>query len=461
MAGAGEDLMARVRSRREFLRLTAGAAAAVTVGARCNSGSGAGPSGKADNEENKGRPTLRIAQWNHFVPAFDAWFDSEYAPRWGDEHGVRVIVDHFPLIELSTRAAAEVSAQRGHDLFQFTATPSAFEDEVIDHRELIEEVQGKLGRMAPLVERSIYNPKTDRFFGFSESWVPNVLHYRSDLWAPFGRPDTWQQVLAAAPVLKSAGNPIGIGMSSANDFDSSWSLFALMHAYGSSVQDEAGNLTINTPATVEAVKLGTALYRTGMTDDIFQWDGSANNRHLASGRGSLILNAISAIRAIESQDPDLAAKIALLPTPDGPSGRHAPYVVNVYVIWKFAENPEAAKQFLVDLALASQESVVRSDLYNLPSYPGAVPDLGALASGDQKARPPGKYAIVGEAESWSTNVGYPGYANAAMDEVFNQFLVPRMFAAAARGEISAEDAVKAAETEMKPIFDKWKEQGKI
>ncbi|MGH8972294.1 MAG: ABC transporter substrate-binding protein, partial [Acidimicrobiia bacterium] len=290
---------------------------------------------------------------------------------------------------------------------------------------------------------------------------PNVLHYRTDLWEPLGRPDSWQQLLAAAPSLKSAGNPVGIGMSSALDFDSSWSLFALMHSYGSSVQDEAGNVAINTAATVESVKLGAELYRRGMSDDIFQWDGSANNRYLASGRGSLILNAISAVRAIEAQDPELAAKIALLPMPDGPSGRHASYVVNVYVIWKFAENQDAAKQFLVDLALASRDSVVKSDLYNLPSYPGAVPDLGALASGDQRARPPGKYAVLAEAQSWSTNVGYPGYANAAMDEVFNQFLVPRMFAAAARGEMSAEDAVGRAEAEMKPIFDKWRERGKI
>ena len=455
--------MKEPRSRREFLRLAAGAAA-VGVAAGCRSGSDGAPSDDATGDGANGggaRPTLRIAQWNNFVPAFDAWFDDDYTRRWGDEHGVRVTVDHFPLTELPTRAAAEVAARRGHDLFQFTASPSAFEDEVIDHRELIQEVEGKLGPMAPLVERSVYNPKTDRFFGFSESWVPNVLHYRTDLWEPLGRPDSWQQLLSAAPALKSAGNPIGIGMSDALDFDSSWSLFALMHAYGSSVQDEAGNLTINTPATVEAVKLGAELYRSGMTDDIFQWDASANNRYLATGRASLILNAISAIRAIEAQDQDLAAKIALLPTPDGPSGRHAPYVVNVYVIWKFAENQEAAKRFLVDLALASRDSVTKSDLYNLPSFPGAVPDLAELAAGDQRARPPGKYGILAEAGTWSTNVGYPGYANAAMDEVFNQTFIPRMFAAAARGQMSPEDAVERAEAEMNPIFEKWREQGKI
>jgi multiple sugar transport system substrate-binding protein len=48
-----------------------------------------------------------------------------------------------------------------------------------------------------------------------------------------------------------------------------------------------------------------------------------------------------------------------------------------------------------------------------------------------------------------------------MDEVFNQFLVPRMFAAAARGEMTPEEAVKAGEAQMKPIFDKWRERGKI
>jgi multiple sugar transport system substrate-binding protein len=457
--------MPRARSRRDFLRLTAGAAAAATLGVACRDDSSGGAGGEAVKDQGgqggAERSTVRIAQWNHFVPAFDDWFDNDYTPRWGREHDVRVTVNHLPLTELTARAASEVAAQSGHDLFQFTGAPSAFEDEVLDLRELIEEVEGKLGKMAPLVERSVYNPKTDKFFGFSDSWVPNVLHYRTDLWEPLGRPDSWQQILAAGPTLKSSRHPIGIGMSSSLDFDSSWSLLALMHSYGASVQDEEGSLTINSPATVEAVRLGAALYQTGMTDDVFLWDSSANNRYLASGRGSLILNAISAVRAIETQDPELAAKVALLPTPDGPSGRHASYVVNDYVIWKFASNPDGAKQFLIDLALASRDSVVRSDLYNLPSFPGSVPDLGDLAAADPRARPPGKYGLLGEAQSWSTNVGYPGYTNAAMDEVFNQFLLPKMFAAAARGEMSAEDAVKRAEAEMKPIFDKWRERGKI
>ena len=68
--------------------------------------------------------------------------------------------------------------------------------------------------------------------------------------------------------------------------------------------------------------------------------------------------------------------------------------------------------------------------------------------------------ILGEAQTWSTNLGYPGYANAAMDEISDQRLLARgMFAAAARGEMSPEDAVKRAEAEKRPIFEKWRGAG--
>ncbi|MDQ1566321.1 MAG: hypothetical protein QOF96_1201 [Actinomycetota bacterium] len=36
-----------------------------------------------------------------------------------------------------------------------------------------------------------------------------------------------------------------------------------------------------------------------------------------------------------------------------------------------------------------------------------------------------------------------------------------MFAAAGRGELSAEEAGRAAEAKIKPIFEKWRGQGKI
>lgn len=444
------------RTRREFLRLAAAGAATAVAGCTSESKTKTATSGA------ESRKTLRIAQWSHApVPAYDEWFDREYTQRWGEEHGVQVVVDHINFAQLSDRAASEVASQRGHDLFGFIAAPTALEDEVIDHREVIEEVESKVGPLTPGLEGVALNPKTRKYFGFPQFWTAFPVNYRVDLWDQIGmKPGTWDDVLRGAPRLKASGHPIGFAFS--NDVDANWSLMSLMAAYGSSVQDEVSGVTINSPATVEAVKVGAALYRTGMTDEVLNWDGTSNNRFMAGGVGSMTLNPISAIRAVEKQDSDLARRLAFLPVPAGPVARLGMRsVTHVYVIWRFAENQEAAKQFLVDLAIASGEVLTRSELFNFPAFPGAVNDLGQLFAGDPAAQPPGKYSLLAQATEWSTNIGHPGSANAAIDEIFNQYLIPQMFAAAARGEVSAEEAVRTAEGKIAPVFQKWRERGKI
>src|SRR5262245_44320836 len=111
-------------SRREFVKtLGAGALAA-----------GAGPAlltrrsvyGQAP------RKTLKIAQWSHFVPEYDKWFDTVFCKQWGDKNNTTVTVDHINVNELPARAAAEVSAKKGHDLFGFLSPPAAFEPQVLD-----------------------------------------------------------------------------------------------------------------------------------------------------------------------------------------------------------------------------------------------------------------------------------------------------------------------------------------
>jgi multiple sugar transport system substrate-binding protein len=68
--------------------------------------------------------------------------------------------------------------------------------------------------------------------------------------------------------------------------------------------------------------------------------------------------------------------------------------------------------------------------------------------------------VLAKAAEWSTNAGHPGHDNAAIDEVVNRYIVPKMFAAAARGDMSADAAVREAEAQVKQIYDKWWGQGK-
>src|SRR5712691_6007232 len=106
------------------------------------------------------RNTLKIIQWWHFVPAYDAWFDNVYTKVWGRKNDTDVIVDHINLTDLPARAASEVAAQSGHDLFQHLSPPAAFEDNVIGLKDIITDVTQKLGPMKGVSRRSTYNPKT-------------------------------------------------------------------------------------------------------------------------------------------------------------------------------------------------------------------------------------------------------------------------------------------------------------
>ena len=443
--------------RRDFLRLTAGAAALAAA-----SGCSGKSSGSAGNAATAAKAKLRILQWNHFIAGYDQWFDG-FAARWGEEHDTDVTVDHINVDDLRLRASGEVSSGRGHDLLNLFGSPAGlWEEEVIDHKDIVAEIEAKVGSMLPAIARGVHNLKTKKFVGVSDGWAPQVVNYRTDLWPSQEgpSPDSWESILRAAPRLKSAGTPVGIGLSP--NIDPQSTAFSLLFAFGASLQDEAGTLRLATPAAVEAVKFATSLYRSGMSEDALSWDNAADNRYLATGKGSLIIDPVSAIRATEKEDPDLAAKIALAPPPAGPAGRPGHTgVVSTYVIWKFAENPSGASRFLVDFVLAYREAFLRSELYNMPAFPGSVRDLSSLLAADSPARPAGKYNLLAEAGTWTTNPGHPGFDNAAVAEVFNEYIIANMFTAAARGEMSAEAAVKEAHAQAKPIFDKWREQGKI
>ena len=188
--------------------------------------------------------TLRIIQWSHFVPAYDKWFDNIYVKRWGEANDTEVIVDHINQADIPARAAAEVAAQSGHDLFFFLSPPAAYEDQVINHANIVQEVTKKRGKMKHVALKSTYNPKTKKYFAFSDNYVPDPVNYRTDLWGEAGlRPTTWDNVLKAAPKLRAMGNPIGIGMS--NEIDSNMALMAMMMCFGSFIQNEEQRVVLN------------------------------------------------------------------------------------------------------------------------------------------------------------------------------------------------------------------------
>ena len=391
------------------------------------------------------------------MPGYDRWFDEVYTKEWGARNGTDVTVDHMAATEVNARGASEAAAGQGHDLFLFMAPPAAYENQVIDHRPIVEAVERRHGTMIPLARKSTLNPRTGKYFSFSDSYVPDPGNYRIDLWSQVGYPkgpDTWDDLRAGGRKIKEKfGNPVGIGLS--QEIDSSMSLRGVLWSFGGAEQDEQGNVVIHSRETVAALEYVRALYKETMTPEVFTWDPSSNNRMMLAGRGSFICNAISVTRTAEKENPEMARKIGLTPALRGPVRRiAAEHVMNCYVIWNFAKNIDGASQFLVDL-VGNFGSVFReSEFYNFPCFPSTVPDLAGELARDPKADPRGKYEALSGVLDWATNIGSPGYATAGTDEVFNTFVIPRMFAAVARDEVTAEEAAVAAQKEIERIFDK-------
>jgi multiple sugar transport system substrate-binding protein len=440
----------RVPSRRDVIKTATAAGVAASVGPFFH----ATPA--------KAAKTLKLLQWSHFVPAYDKWFNTEYTKEWGKKNDTEVIVDNINLSLIPSRAAAEVSAQKGHDLVMFLAPPSVYEDQVIDMADVYAECEKKHGKPIDLAVKSTYNPKTKKYFAFSDSYVPDPVNYRVDLWQEAGmKPDTWDDIRVGGKKIKDkSGIPVGVGLSA--ELDTAMAMRAVMYSFGSHEQDAEGNLTINSPQTLEAIKFVTALFKEAMTPEVLAWDPSSNNRQMLAGRSSLVLNAISVTRTGENDKLPIHEKIALAKAAKGPVRRMGlEHVMDAYVIWKFSDNIDGAKKFLIDYIDNFKQGFMASQFYNFPCFAKTVPDITQIISNDPKAKPADKYKVLSDVLDWATNVGYPGYSNAAIDEAFNTWVINTMFAKAATGAETPENALKQAETSMKAIWAKWKERKMI
>jgi multiple sugar transport system substrate-binding protein len=438
--------------RRQLLRMAGSAALATGVGARIII------PGRASAQQK----TLKILQWNHFVPGYDKWFNDTYVKEWGAKHNTNVMVDNIGLADINSPAVDEVAAQKGHDLYMFLSPPPVYEDQAIDHRDIYEECERKYGKALDLAIKSTYNPKTRKFYAFADSYVPDPINYRKDLWDAVGTvPDTWEDIRRGGRKLKLLHDkPVGIGL--APEHDTNYAMRAIMYSFGASEQDAEGNPNLKSKETLEAIKFVKALYEETLIDEVLTWDASSNNRFMLAGQGSLAVNPISITRTGENQKLPVTDNIWLAKAAQGPVRRLGPYgVMDFYVIWKFAANIDGAKQFLVDYIGHFRQGFLASEFYNFPCFPQTVPDLKTLLARDDKAKPPDKYKALEDALDWVTNVGYPGYANAAIDEIFNTWVISTMFAQAATGKLSPEDALNQADAQVQRIFQKWRERGKI
>src|SRR5437899_3792997 len=394
--------------------------------------------------------TLRILTWSHFIPAYDVWFD-KFSAEWGEKNGVKVRVDHIPHLEIPARMAAEFAAGAGHDIILNNSTILArlYYKTLLDLTDVYDGLGKKYGGWIPAAKSPI--EVEGRIYGIPMYYILLPMLWRKDLFEANGLkpPDTWELARVAARTLKPKGSPTGMAFSHCNDANLNWP--SLMFSFGATETDASGDHpTIDSKEMREALRFAKALFDEGMTPEVFSWDDASDNRFLASGIASWIHDAISAYRTTEDTNPKVFQNTYIALEPQGAGGKRVSVAnPNVYLIGKFAKNPQAAKEFLEYLSDNWKEGMIASRGYNMPflkdGYKKPMPVIGT----DPKMQ------VLQDFPNIVGFHGYPGPFTPAIQEVVATFLLPDMFTRVARGQ-SPDDAVKWAVGEYRRIYAKYK-----
>ena len=140
------------------------------------------------------------------------------------------------------------------------------------------------------------------------------------------------------------------------------------------------------------------------------------------------------------------------------------HVMGVYVIWKFAKNKEGGEEVRRRPDARLSRALRSQWVLQLPAVDG-------LDQGRQD-HPPDDRAGHAQAEGQvhdpdhdrrevHDDPGHPGNTTPVMDEIYNAFLIPQMFAEGGAGEIDPAEAVSAFAKKAQNIYRKWKNQGLV
>ena len=280
--------------------------------------------------------------------------------------------------------------------------------------------------------------------------------YRKSMWDEIGmKPDTWDNVRIGGAKLKAKGHPVGISLGHSNDPNTTWR--GLLWSFGGALQDDDGkNVVLNSKETVEAVKFVTALYKEAMTPEVLSWDDSSNNRYLASGIGSLIINPISAYRTFQKANKKGADDTFVMEPPKGPARQIMGGASEFYGIWKFAKNKEGAIEFLKYYADHWPEAFKASEGYNNPCFANLVPKPMPILSNDPTSTPNDKLAVLQGSDEWSAVSRISGSVLARCRRGLQRLRHLRHDGEGGdRRRCPPEDSVKWATQQAEAIFKKW------
>ena len=133
--------------------------------------------------------------------------------------------------------------------------------------------------------------------------------------------------------------------------------------------------------------------------------------------------------------------------PRGPAGRFGGGTFNLLSIWNFSKNIDLAKDFLRwHFSPEQQDKYIGASLgFNHPLFKKFLNH--PIWAANLKFKP-----FAAEIPTITRHMGYPGPATGLAQLVFDLHIIPDMYAQAATGRLSTQDAIAWAEKEIKEVY---------
>jgi len=397
---------------------------------------------KASAQQEK---TLRIVQWKHFVPDYDRWF-TQFAQQFGEKNKCTVQVDYVATPDLPTAIAADISRGGGHDVFHLNGTGAwLYEQVLVDVSDVANRLEKEHG---PWIRESTSIGQVKGKWLAIPSWYisyPLIINtgYFKEVGEEYTDKTTWTDLIKVGAKLKKAGHPFGIPV--ANTPDANDDLLPWMWSYDALMFDKDGKVSFKRKEIVEWLRHAKQFYEQTMTEEVLGWDDSSNNRFIASGKGSMVDNPISAYRTAAKDNPDVFKNLAVVKTPLGPKGRFNGARTMSYGIYNFSKAQDLAKEFLY--AMDGPEFLKgfeASTGYNHPFLRGFLKKPMPVIGNEPKL------SLLQDFQEDVHFIGYPGPMTKTATSMYAKFIVPTMLAEVCKGK-NPRQAMEEAEQKLRGV----------
>jgi multiple sugar transport system substrate-binding protein len=427
-------------TRRDFLKTTAGAAAAGSLGM-----GGAMLPGEAF-AQGKWHPEkgakLRVLRWKRFVQGDeDMWMKN--TAKFTQATGIDVHTDHEGWEDVRPKAAVAANVGSGPDIIISTFEDAhQYPEKLVDVTDVCNYLGGKYGGWYDVCKS--YCVEKNKWIAVPMGCAGNAIVHRIGAMKKAGFsefPKDLEGFLKLAQAYKAAGLPPGFALGNATGDGNVWCHW-LVWAHGGKMVDEKGNVVINSPETIAALEYGKKLYETFVPGTL-SWLDPNNNKAFLDGQLGMTANGISIYYAAKNS-PDakikeMAEDIGHANFPVGPIGRTTE--LNLFfpmMLFKYSKYPNAAKAYLAYMMEKEQYEPWQQAAIGYVSHPLKAYEDNPLWKSDPKNLP---YSNSMKVMLPNGYAGPMGYASAA---TMADFIMVNMVAEAASGSKTPKEAAERA-----------------